>query len=92
MREVEKSDGDTTMRETIEDESNYFFFVIPLTMIRILFIINNQLYFEESIQDNQNFNLDDCVCLWCCLKYCYLLCVVYVRRKVLTLLFVLSCS
>ena len=26
MREVEKSDGDTTMRETIEDESNFFFF------------------------------------------------------------------
>ena len=26
MQEVEKSDGDTTMRETIEDESNFFFF------------------------------------------------------------------
>ena len=40
-------------------------------------VYNDQLYFEEPIQDNQNFVLDDLVCLWSCLKHCYLLCFVY---------------
>ena len=45
-------------------------------------VYNEQPYFEKSNQDDQNFGLKDWVCLWCCLKHCYLLCVVYVRYYV----------
>ena len=37
-------------------------------------VYNDQPYLKEPIQDNKNFGLDDWVCLWSCLKHCYLLC------------------
>ena len=40
-------------------------------------IYNDQLYFEKPIQDNQSLGLDDWLCLWSCLKHCYLLYFVY---------------
>ena len=68
----------------------FFILVIPLTMMRMLFILIDQ-YFEDPFK----ISLDDWVCLWCwivakkekkkkclwcCLKHCYLFCVIYVRH------------
>ena len=51
------------------------------TIKRFLWLFNgwcghvaDQPYLKEPIQDNKNFGLDDRVCLWSCLKHCYLLC------------------
>ena len=73
------------MRETIDDEGDFFFCNSTNNDENVVY--NDQPYFEQPIQDNQNFGLNDLVCLWCCLKLFF----VYVKHLILTLLFVLSC-
>ena len=62
MQVVKKSNGDTIVRETIFDKGDFFFFffmwVILLKNDENV-IYNDQPYFEEPIQDNQNFGLND---------------------------------
>ena len=45
-------------------------------------VYDDQPPYEENIQCYNDLGLDDLVCLWLCLKHCYLLCVVYVRHNV----------
>ena len=62
MQEVKKSNGDTIVRETIFDKGDFLCVGNSANNDKNV-IYNDQPYFEEPIQDNQNFGLDDRVCL-----------------------------
>ena len=58
MREIEKFNSDNSVRETIDNECDFFLFCNCANNDENV-VYNNQPYFEEPIQDNQNFGLDD---------------------------------
>ena len=49
------------MRETIDNEGDFFYFFLFCNYANNdeNVVYNDQPYFEEPIQDNQNFGLDD---------------------------------
>ena len=58
VREIEKFNGETSVRETIDNEGDFFLFCNYANNDENV-VYNDQPYFEEPIQDNQNFGLDD---------------------------------
>ena len=46
------------MRETIDDKSDFFFFLNSSNNVENV-VYNNQPHFKKPIQGNQNFGLDD---------------------------------
>ena len=59
VREFEKSDNDATFRETINDKCDFLFYFSNSANNDKNVVYNDQPYFEEPIQDNPNFGLDD---------------------------------
>ena len=61
MQEIEKFNGDTSVRETIDNEGDFFFIFLFCNYANNdeNVVYNDQPYFEKPIQDNQNFGLDD---------------------------------